>query len=241
MLLKIKDLEIPICIKNYKTSKSVKIYFKDDVLTITKSPYMPKSYVDFILMNNEDKIYENYKKILEQKKQKANRWETGQNIIYKGQEYTIKKIYKEQDYVRVRLEEQEKIFKIILPLQIQKDEEIIYIKKAIKKLFKENTEAILLVKVPYWSKKMNIEYSSVKVRDAKTRYGSCVPKTKDLHFSSRLIMLKEEAIDAIIVHELSHIVYPNHSKEFYKLIEKYIPNYKQIDKYLKENSKNIEL
>ena len=54
-------------------------------------------------------------------------------------------------------------------------------------------------------------------------------------------MLKEEAIDAIIVHELCHIVHPNHSKYFYNLVETYIPNYKEIDKYLKENSKLITI
>ena len=52
-------------------------------------------------------------------------------------------------------------------------------------------------------------------------------------------MLKDEAIDAVVVHELSHIVYPNHSKDFYKLIEKYMPNYKELDKYLKEKSKMV--
>ena len=75
----------------------------------------------------------------------------------------------------------------------------------------------------------------------KQKYGSCIPKTKALHFSSRLVMLKEEAIDAIIVHELCHIVHPNHSKDFYNLVESYIPNYKEIDKYLKENSKLITI
>ena len=66
-----------------------------------------------------------------------------------------------------------------------------------------------------------------------------MPKTKELHFTSRLVMLKDEAIDAVIVHELCHIVHPNHSKDFYKLVERYIPNYKEIDQYLKINSKYI--
>ena len=54
-------------------------------------------------------------------------------------------------------------------------------------------------------------------------------------------MLKNEAIDAVIVHELCHIIHPNHSKDFYKLVESYIPNYKQLDKYLKECSKYVRM
>ena len=70
-------------------------------------------------------------------------------------------------------------------------------------------------------------------------YGSCIPSKKILHFSNRLIMLPEDKVDAIIVHELCHIIHSNHNKEFYELVKKYIPNYDEIDKWLKENSKMI--
>lgn len=240
-ILKIKDLNIPFSIKNYKTAKTMKIYFKEDGLIVTKSPYIPKREVDKFIKQNEEKIYENYKKIEELKRLKKGRWETEQEILYGGDLYKILKIYHEKDTINIKIDKESKIFKIFLPKQIQKEEESYWIKTVVKKLFKENTEAILQEKLPYWSKKTNITYNSVKVRDAKTKYGSCTPKTKALHFSSRLVMLKEEAIDAIIVHELCHIVHPNHSKDFYSLVETYIPNYKEIDKYLKENSKLITI
>ena len=219
----------------------MKIYFKEDGLVITKSTYIPKREVDKFIKQNEEKIYENYKKIEELKRLKKEIWETGQTVLYHGKEYIIYKTYHQKDIIRIKIDEENNIFRVILPKQIQKEEEDYWIKIAVRKLFKENTEAILQEKLPYWSKKSNIIYNSVKVRDAKTKYGSCTPKTKALHFSSRLVMLKEEAIDAIIVHELCHIVHPNHSKDFYNLVESYIPNYKEIDKYLKENSKLITI
>ena len=240
-ILKIKDLEIPVCIKNYKTSKTIKIYFKEDCLTVTKSPYIYKREVDKLIKINEKKIYEEYKKIAEKKRLKNGRWETGQIILYKGEEYIIDISYHERNIIKLKIEDESKTFKIILPKQMQKDEEVPCIQKAVRKVFKENTENVLRQKLPYWSNVTNINFNSVKVRDAKTRYGSCIPKTKTLHFTSRLIMLKEEAIDAVIVHELCHIVHPNHSKEFYNLVEKYIPNYKEIDKYLKKSSRYITL
>lgn len=240
-ILKIKDLNIPFCIKNYKTAKTMKIYFKEDGLVITKSPYIPKREVDKFIKQNEEKIYKNYKKIEESKRLKKGRWETGQTILYHGNEYIIYKTYHQKDIIRVRIDEEDSIFRVILPKKISKEEESYWIQKAVRKLFKENTEAILQERLPYWSKKTNITYNSVKVRDAKTKYGSCTPKTKALHFTSRLVMLKKEAIDAIIVHELCHIVHPNHSKDFYSLVETYIPDYKEIDKYLKKNSKLIAI
>lgn len=239
--LKIKNLNIPLNIKNYKTSKSIKIYFKEDVLTITKSPYIPKIEVDKIIRINEQKIYEEYKRIIEAKENRKGRWEKGQIILYNGEEYIIDISYHDKNIVRVKIEKEKKKFCILLPKQIEKDEEELYIKIAVKKLFKSNTEAIIQERLPYWSKKTNITYNSVKVRDAKTKYGSCIPTKKALHFSSRLVMLSKEAIDAVIVHELCHIIHPNHGKEFYNLVEKYIPNYKEIDKYLKKNGNLITI
>jgi len=240
-ILKIKDLNISFYIKNYKTAKTMKIYFKEKGLVVTKSPYVSKKEVDRFIKQNEEKIYEEYKKIEEQKRLNKGKWQTGQTILYNGEEYIINISYNDKNKIIIKIDEKNKIFKIILQNQIQKEEEKEYIKKAVIKLFKENTEKILQQRLPYWSKITNISYNSVKVRDAKTKYGSCKPKTKALNFSSRLIMLKKEAIDAIIVHELCHIVHPNHSKDFYDLVKNYIPNYKEIDKYLKLNSKMIEI
>lgn len=240
-ILRIKDLNIPFTIKNYKTAKSIKIYFKEGVLTVTKSPYIPKKEVDKLITLNEQKIYEEYKRIIQAKETKKGRWETGEIILYHGNEYVIDISYHNKDIVRVKIEKETKRFCILLPKQIGKDEEEPYIKKAVRMLFKDNTEVIIQERLPYWSKKTNIQYNSVKVRDAKTKYGSCIPQKKALHFSSRLVMLPNEAIDAVIVHELCHIIHPNHSKEFYSLVEKYIPNYKEIDKYLKKNGSLITI
>ena len=239
-LLKIKDLNVPINIKEYKTAKTMKMFFKDEVLIVTKSPYVRKYDLDMFLMMNEPYIYEEYKKILESKSKKIKSiWKNGEKILYEGIEYEVEIIYHKKDIISVRLEKDRKKFLIILP-QIIKEEEIDEnVKRAIKQLFKNNTEAMLYEKLPYWSKITKIKYNSFNVRDAKSKYGSCIPKTKDLHFSSRLIMLKEEAVDAVIVHELCHIIHPNHSQEFYNLVEKYIPNYFELDKYLKNVSKEI--
>lgn len=237
-ILKIKDVEIPLSIQNYKKSKSIKLYFREGVLKVTKSPYISKKQVDRLIKNNEEKIYEEYKKILEKNNLSNEKWKTGDIILYKGKEYKINKKYDEKNSVRINLNEELKTFEISIPLSARENEEE-YILKVIRRVFKNNTEVILQDRLPYWSKITKIDYTSVKVKDAKTRYGSCIPSKKALHFSSRLIMLPEKAIDAVIVHELCHIIHPNHSKNFYKLVEKYIPNYKEIDKYLKRNSKLI--
>ena len=238
-IVKIKDVDIPFELKNYKTSKTIKIYFKEDKIVITKSPYVPKKEAEKFIMQNQDKVYEHYKKILENKTRYTDKWKTGDRLLYNGEEYVINFDYHEKNTIKLDIDFINKVFNIIISENAEKKELEEDIRKLILKLFKNNTEVILQERLPYWSRTMNIDYKSFKVRDAKTKYGSCKPKSKELHFTSRLIMLKNEAIDAVIVHELSHIIYPNHSKKFYQLVQQYIPNYKELDRYLKEKSKQV--
>lgn len=81
-------------------------------------------------------------------------------------------------------------------------------------------------KVEYYSSLMNLKPTGVKITKAKTRFGSCSPKNS-LCFSCFLMTYPDESVDYVVVHELAHIKYRNHSKEFYNLIEQYLPDYKE--------------
>lgn len=88
-------------------------------------------------------------------------------------------------------------------------------------------------RVKYFAKIMNLEPSAVKISSAQKNFGSCSGKNS-LNFSYRLMMYPKEAIDYVVVHELAHIKHHNHSADFYKLIEQYMPDYKKRIAILKQ-------
>ena len=235
----IHDLEIPIEIKSYKNSKSVKIYFKGNNLKVTKPKEFSTISLMKILKQDEEKIYDKYKKILESEVSTIKQWTTGENFFFKGEEYTIIRDCNNSTKIKVNLNLEQKEINITLPENIKQQQAKMHIDKLIKKLLKHNTEQVISERLPYWSKITEIDYNEVKVRDAITRYGSCMPSKRNLYFSSRLVMLPYDKIDAIIVHELCHMKYKNHNKEFYDLVAKYIPDYREIDKWLKVKGKMI--
>lgn len=237
--LKIKDIEIPINIKSYKNSKSIKIYFKGNVLKITKPKRLSIATLIKVLKEDEDKIYDKYKKILASEISTVKQWENGEKIHYKGEGFEVIREYKNTSRISVKLLIDQRQIIINVPKNIAQELIKINVDKLMKKLLKSHTEVLIAERLPYWSKITKIDYNEVKVRDAITRYGSCVPSKRNVYFSSRLIMLPEDKIDSIIVHELCHMKYKNHSKEFYELVSQYIPNYKEIDKWLKVNGKMI--
>jgi len=96
---------------------------------------------------------------------------------------------------------------------------------------KAQARAILPEKVAYWSKKMGMTPTGIKITSARKRYGSCSEKNS-LCFSCFLMQCPEAAIDLVVVHELCHIKVRNHGPDFYALLAQYLPDYKERKKLL---------
>jgi len=82
------------------------------------------------------------------------------------------------------------------------------------------------------SLKYGFEVKKVSVRKQKSRWGSCSSKGT-ISLNDRLIEHREEVIDYVIIHELSHLVHMNHSPKFWALVQKHCPNYKLLKRQLK--------
>lgn len=92
-----------------------------------------------------------------------------------------------------------------------------------------------------WSKQMDLYPNKVKLNRAEKRWGSCNYSTKTLNFTIRNAMLPDWVQEYIVIHELSHLVHPNHSAKFWNFVETFMPDYKQAEKYLRVNSSLLTL
>ena len=235
----INDKRIPYVIKSYKKSKHIKIFFRDGLVKITKPKYINSKIALEFLMSNKEEVYKGYLKSLENKKEKTKQWIDNEKLFYRGENYTICREVKECKNVKIYIDTKKQMIIVTVPKNLEECEIKKRVDKLIKKQLKTETEEILMETLPYWNNIMNLNHNTMIVKDTIGRYGSCIPAKRALQFSSRLATLPQEAVDAIVVHELSHIVYKNHNKDFYNLVERYVPNYKEIDKWLKNNSNQI--
>ena len=87
-------------------------------------------------------------------------------------------------------------------------------------------------RVSFYAEKMGLSPTAVTITGAEKRFGSCSPKNR-LCFSYRLAQYSPEAVDYVVVHELAHIVHKNHGRDFYKLIESVLPDYKVRQRMIK--------
>ena len=83
-------------------------------------------------------------------------------------------------------------------------------------------------------------YTSITIRDQKTRWGSC-SSSGTLSFNYRLIFAPPAILDYVVVHELCHLTHMNHSRDFWNMVESVLPDYKDRRQWLKEHGQELNL
>ena len=194
----------------YKNNKNTYVRIKDD-LTI----YVTTNY--FVSLNKIKKIlddnYDYLKKGIEKIEGKALKED---EVYLLGKKYKIvikdvKGVYIEGDFIYTKdLNTYNK-----------------WLKKEILTLYKSHLDKI------YNEFEENIPYPKLKIRNMKTRWGVNNRRDNSVTLNTRLIEYDLEKLDYVIVHELSHFVHFDHSKDFWLLVSKYCKDYKKIRKELR--------
>ena len=80
------------------------------------------------------------------------------------------------------------------------------------------------------------EIKRVFLKHNQSNWGSCSERG-NINLSTRLLFAPQEVFDYLCIHELAHLIEQNHSKQFWILVEKAMPNYREKQKWLKENGR----
>ena len=200
------EREVFITRKNNKNS-----YLKvgEDLNIYITTNYLTSDNYILELINNNTKYITKMTNLFLKKK------ELNKKFYYLGKEYDI--IYFNETDILLG---NEKVF-----LKKDFDLDKWYIKQA-KEIFKEELDRI------YKQFPINIPNPSLTIRKMKTRWGVCNVKTNRITLNLELIKRDIKYLDYVIVHELSHLVYANHSAYFWNLVSVLVPNYKTLRKEL---------
>lgn len=108
--------------------------------------------------------------------------------------------------------------------EITEQERLEGIQKALK-IFPERTA--------FFAERMGVDYGRITVREQKTRWGSCSQKG-NLNFNWKLVLMPQEILDYVVVHELAHRKEMNHSARFWAIVEQVLPDYQNRRNELKK-------
>jgi predicted metal-dependent hydrolase len=106
-------------------------------------------------------------------------------------------------------------------------------RKAEYQKYKQRALELAQQRISHFNRAYGFTVNSIRIKNQKTRWGSC-SKKGNLNFNYKIALLPERLADYVIVHELCHLGEFNHSKKFWDLVKKTIPDYKRIKEEFKK-------
>lgn len=211
MKLDIDGKYYEIIIEKKSGQKNTYIRVKKDLkIYVTTNKFTSTKFIKELIEDNYSKIV---KMIETQEKKKEN----NEGFFYLGKKYDIVYV----SYCDISFGEN----KVFLNKNLDIDK---WYKNQAKSLFLEHLDE------QYHKFSRRIPYPSLKIRKMTSRWGVCNIKNNNVTLNYQLSMYDICCLDYVIVHELSHFIHPNHSKDFWNLVGKYYPRYKECRKMLKE-------
>lgn len=113
-------------------------------------------------------------------------------------------------------------------------------KEKMMEWYKQKALEKITERAEWYSKNTGWKYKSIKINEASSRWGSCGP-SGSLNFTWKLIMAPLNVVDYVVVHELAHINEKNHSTKFWNKVKTVMSDYKQRERWLKENRKYLNI
>ena len=102
-----------------------------------------------------------------------------------------------------------------------------------EKIMREKLRQESMELIKYYEPLMGVEVTGVTIRKMKTRWGSCNVKTGHINLNLELAWRTKEQLTYVIIHEMCHLLEPNHSPAFWEHVSRYMPQCKQVRKSLR--------
>ena len=215
-----------------KKIKNINLRIKPNMEVYISVPMnLHRDYIENFIHSKESWIKSVLKKVEDVKeKQKGFEYKTGEIHKFLGKEYNL--TVKTGNFNSVNLVNNEKKPNIILTVNENILENIDEKKKIMEKWYFENAKKLFPQFMEKWLKILDEHVEKVSIKPMKTRWGSCNYVKKYITLNTELIKRTPFEIEYVVLHELTHLKYPNHGKGFYNYVERYIPNYKIAEKML---------
>ena len=114
------------------------------------------------------------------------------------------------------------------------------IQSALQKLYQREALVLLQEKSAYFAGLLDLQFSSVKVRRTRSKWGHCTIRG-ELQYNWLVCLAPEPVVDYLVIHEVCHLRHHNHSREFWALVASLCPDYKRLRRWLKENGHTLQL
>ena len=111
-------------------------------------------------------------------------------------------------------------------------------RKVAVSFFVDQLQTVLDERLPKLARTIQVEPTIISIKNYKSRWGSCCQDGR-IQFNWRLAMAPKSVVEYVIIHELCHLIHPNHSKQYWQTVESFCPDFQLAKKWLKENGATL--
>jgi len=162
----------------------------------------------------------------------------GEKFPYQG--HVLELIIKKDAHSSIRVSLEGKDLVVYLPHNLPDKGRLTNIQNAVMAWYKVQARRVFTNKIEEQERRMQVMHQHFRLKDQKTRWGSCSSKG-NLNLNWRIIMAPEEVIDYLIIHELAHLTQPNHSDRFWQRVAVFMPDYAPRRKWLRDHGHELSL
>ncbi|WP_107790870.1 M48 family metallopeptidase [Campylobacter concisus] len=144
---------------------------------------------------------------------------SGEDFKYLGRSYRLKVVQSKEERVRLQ--------RGYLELFVKDKSDLERKRNLVYKWYHEKAMLYFFNILQESNKMVKQDIKSVKIRQMKTRWGSCNPYKSYINLNIELIKKPKSCIEYVVFHELAHLLYPNHSKKFYDYLVLYMPDWQK--------------
>jgi predicted metal-dependent hydrolase len=208
-----------------KDVKNINIKIKPNCEVILTAPTKTTNeHITNILKKRADWIDKKIAFFQNHKQPKAKEYVSGENFTYLGRNYRLKVVESQ--------EESAKLQRGYLTLSVNDKSDYQRKKRLIQKWYNQKAKQHFEKALKKYQPIVNKEIKSLKIREMKTRWGSCNALKSYINLNSILITKPTYCIEYVVFHELAHLIHPNHSKRFYNYLSTHMPDWQMRKKRL---------
>ena len=224
---KYKDVDVKYIILKSRI-KNIYIHIKNGQVIVKSPIYVTDKKIEELVSKKSKWIYKNLKEHEKRENRDTNILKNKYLYIL-GKRIDINFIVK--DVKKIEVDMDEKMCNVVVPNYIKISDYSI-VQRKIEQKQKEIAIFYIQKIMNEMIKKTKLLPLKVEVRKFKSIWGSCSSK-KIIKINQNIIWYSKDEIRYVCLHELCHLKYMNHQREFWNLVEKYMPEYKKSVKILK--------
>lgn len=213
--------------------RSIGFLITDDGLRITAPRWVTMADIEVAIHEKQRWIIN---KLTERREREQHslratmRWEDGAKLPYLG--YDIELKIASAQRAGVHFDAEQKHLIVSLPMEASEQQ----LKDRVQSWLQQEAKRVFLQRLPVFAEKLGVQYRSMSLSSATTRWGSCTSDGK-IRLNWRLIHFSPEVIDYVVAHELAHLREMNHSPRFWQTVQSVFPEFESAKQTLRHHAK----